>query len=72
MTVVVVNATLLRVVLRSVLVLVSRCVVSSEVMVVARVVEGMPRARARAFVIWWMGVLDFGPAVLFIWVGRAG
>jgi hypothetical protein len=55
-TVVVVNATLLRVVLRSVLVLVSRCVVSSEVMVVARVVDGMPRAKARdtQVVILWV------------------
>jgi hypothetical protein len=55
-TVVVVNATLLRVVLRSVLVFVSRCVVSSEVMVVARVVDGMPRAKARdtQVVILWV------------------
>ena len=56
MTVVVVNATLLRVVLRSALVLVSRCVVSSEVMVVARVVDGMPRAKAEDIqvVILWV------------------
>jgi hypothetical protein len=72
--VVVFASSLLVVVLKSVLVLVLRWAVSSEV--AARVMDGMARARARerSFVIWLGGMLVLfcsGLSVcLSVWVGR--